>query len=107
MYPEQYNEYDEYAYGISGTAGSNIKNKGDKVNIINSLPTIEEAGIIAVSLSEHLTAQEQAFFVAGFQECIKYLLDQCGELKYKCENCGSVWLIWAIKKDDSLSSGGI
>ena len=26
MYPGQYNEYDEYEYGISGKAGSNIKN---------------------------------------------------------------------------------
>ena len=37
------------------------------------LPTIEEAGITAVSLSEHLDAKEQAFFIAGFQECVKYL----------------------------------
>ena len=35
--------------------------------------TVEEAGIIAVGISEHLEAQEQSFFIAGFQECIKYL----------------------------------
>lgn len=45
-----------------------------------SLPTVEEAGVIAVSTSENvnpkLTAQEQSFFIAGFQECIKYLEQQ-------------------------------
>jgi hypothetical protein len=39
-----------------------------------SLPTVEEAGAIAVKISEHLTAQEQGFFIAGFQECIKHLM---------------------------------
>lgn len=38
------------------------------------LPSVDDAGAIAVSLSEKLTEQEQAFFIAGFQECIKYLL---------------------------------
>lgn len=41
------------------------------------LPTIDEAGVIAVRVSENLTdkltSQEQSFFIAGFQECIKYL----------------------------------
>ncbi len=41
------------------------------------LPTIDEAGVIAVRMSEkltdELTSQEQSFFIAGFQECIKYL----------------------------------
>ncbi len=41
--------------------------------IIDSLPTVDEAGVIAVGLSEKLTAPEQAFFIAGFSECIKYL----------------------------------
>jgi hypothetical protein len=40
------------------------------------LPGVEEAGVIAVSLSKDLTPREQAFFVAGFQECIKYLQDK-------------------------------
>jgi len=39
------------------------------------LPSVEEAARIAVSLSGNLSAQEQAFFIAGFQECIKYLKD--------------------------------
>lgn len=41
------------------------------------LPTIDEAGVIAVKISknltEELTSQQQSFFIAGFQECIKYL----------------------------------
>lgn len=39
--------------------------------------SVEDAGIVAVKISEgmkpKLTAQERAFFIAGFQECIKYL----------------------------------
>jgi hypothetical protein len=34
--------------------------------------TLEEAGVIATGLCEHLEAREQAFFMAGFQECIKW-----------------------------------
>lgn len=34
--------------------------------------TIEDAGVIAASLCEHLGAHEQALFVAGFQECFKW-----------------------------------
>ena len=41
------------------------------------LPTVEQAGAIAVHLSESAkplwSAKEQAFFVAGFQECIKFI----------------------------------
>ena len=47
-----------------------------------SLPSVENAGIIAVEISEinnEMTAQEQAFFIAGFQECIKYLEMQSNE----------------------------
>ena len=40
---------------------------------MNCEMTIEEAGVIAVGMSEHLDAKEQAFFVSGFQEAIKYL----------------------------------
>lgn len=40
---------------------------------MKNIPTVDEAGGIAVKLSEHLTEREQAFFVAGFQEAIKYL----------------------------------
>lgn len=41
--------------------------------------TIEEAGVVAVGMLENLpdtlTAQEQSFFIAGFQEAVKYLED--------------------------------
>ena len=40
---------------------------------MEQLPTVEEAGAIAVALSEHLGAKEQALFIAGFQEAVKYL----------------------------------
>ena len=46
----------------------------DNVNI--SLPSVENAGIIALEISEmskELTDKERAFFIAGFQECIKHL----------------------------------
>ena len=53
----------------------------DKLNVIfkviigsyRPLPSVEKSGVIAVGLSGNLTAQEQSYFVAGFQECIKYL----------------------------------
>lgn len=41
-----------------------------------SLPSINDAGIIAVEISEiinDMSAPEQAYFIAGFQECVKYL----------------------------------
>jgi len=45
--------------------------------IIGSLPSVDEAGISAVEISEkvqpNLSAKEQAMFVAGFQECVKWL----------------------------------
>lgn len=47
-----------------------------------SLPSIDDAGIIAVEIAEinnEMTAQEQAFFIAGFSECIKYLEMQINE----------------------------
>ena len=50
------------------------------VNI--SLPSVDDAGIIAVEIADinnEMTAQEQAFFIAGFSECIKYLEMQSNE----------------------------
>lgn len=47
-----------------------------------SLPTVDDAGIIAVEISEinnEMTAQEQSLFIAGFSECIKYLEMQRNE----------------------------
>lgn len=46
----------------------------DGVSVL--LPSVNDSGIIAVEISEiniEMSAQEQAFFIAGFQECIKYL----------------------------------
>ena len=41
------------------------------------LPNDEESGVIAVNVASNvkpkLTENEEAFFIAGFQECIKYL----------------------------------
>jgi len=39
------------------------------------LPNIYEAGGIAVGISEvlNMSEKEQAYFVAGFQECVKYI----------------------------------
>lgn len=45
--------------------------------VSGSLPSIDEAWVMAVRISEtledKLTAQEQAFFIAGFCECVKWL----------------------------------
>jgi hypothetical protein len=45
--------------------------------VSGSLPSVDEAGIMAVKISEMveppLTAQEQSFFIAGFCECVKWL----------------------------------
>lgn len=47
------------------------------------LPTVDEAGAIAVEiadgLSDKLNAKEASFFVAGFQEAIKYLNSKKGQ----------------------------
>lgn len=48
-----------------------------------ALPSVDEAGVMAVKISEMveppLTEQEQAFFIAGFCECVKWLAsnDRC------------------------------
>ena len=60
-------------------AGTNLMHRNEFNNALNKIiPSIEDAGVIAVGISEcvtpQLTAQEQAFFIAGFQECIKWLL---------------------------------
>ena len=47
---------------------------------MRKLPTIEEANVIALTIIESVesksTVQEQAFFIAGFQEAIKYLQNE-------------------------------
>lgn len=48
-----------------------------QTDVSGSLPSVDEAGVMAVKISEtledKLTAQEQAFFIAGFCECVKWL----------------------------------
>jgi len=44
-----------------------------KGEIKKSIPTIDEAGSIAAGLCENLPEKEQAYFIAGFIECTKYL----------------------------------
>ena len=54
------------------------KGNGVLADVMAMLPSVDDAGVIAVKISEmvnpELTAQQQAFFIAGFQECIKWLL---------------------------------
>ncbi len=44
------------------------------------LPSDEEAGVIALKISETLkdkhTAQQEAFYLAGFQTCAKWMREQ-------------------------------
>lgn len=47
-------------------------------NVSGSLPSLNDATKVAVRISEEaikppLDAKEQAMFIAGFQECIKWL----------------------------------
>jgi hypothetical protein len=46
-------------------------------NLISMLPSVDDAGVIAINVAStiepKLSAREEAFFIAGFQECIKYL----------------------------------
>ena len=47
-------------------------------NVSDSLPSLDDATKVAVRISEEaikppLDAKEQAMFIAGFQECIKWL----------------------------------
>lgn len=46
-------------------------------NVSSKLPSIETAGIIALEIIENvnppLNDNDKTFFIAGFQECIKWL----------------------------------
>lgn len=59
----------------------NVSNE-EKCNIVLAdvmamLPSVDDAGVIAVNVASNvrpkLTVQEEAMFIAGFQECVKYL----------------------------------
>lgn len=66
----------------SETSGNNKRDKimelfAASKEEVSGLPSINNSGAIAVRILENvkpeLTAQEQSFFIAGFQECIKWL----------------------------------
>lgn len=46
-------------------------------DVMAMLPSVDDVGVIAVNVASNvkpkLTAQEEAMFIAGFQECVKYL----------------------------------
>ena len=78
--------WDKHSKFVSGEltdlqhcAGTNLMHRVEFNNALDAIiPSIDDAGVIAVKISEmvkpELTAHEQAFFIAGFQECIKWLL---------------------------------
>ena len=78
--------WDKHSKYVSGElndlqhcAGTNLMHRIEFNKALDEIiPSVEDAGVIAVKISEsikpELTAQEQAFFIAGFQECIKWLL---------------------------------
>lgn len=70
----------------SALDGFGIGQTEDTIDIIVSnltpieLPSDEEAGVIALKISETLkdkhTAEEEAFYLAGFQTCAKWMREQ-------------------------------
>jgi len=68
-------------FGILTINFKNMKQEisQQKIQEIKKLPinTVEEAGVIALKLfeitREKRTANEEAFFIAGFIECFKFL----------------------------------
>lgn len=43
---------------------------------MKDIKKIDEAGAIAAGLCQHLDASEQAMFIAGFQECVKWQVER-------------------------------
>jgi len=56
-----------------------IKALESYASLPTKLPTEEEITKTAVEQSEHLSAQEQSFYLAGFQEAFKWLLSRLRE----------------------------
>ena len=56
------------------------KGNGVLADVMAMLPSVDDAGAIAVNVASNvrpkLTVQEEAIFIAGFQECVKYLSTQ-------------------------------
>ena len=63
-----------------------------------NLPSMDEAGKIAVGISEQLNANEQAFFVAGFQECVKYLSNN------KIQSDAEPWPSATVDEDEKIAT---
>ena len=81
-----WNKYSKIVSGelsdLQHCAGTNLMHRVEFNHALDAIiPNIDDAGVIAVKISEMveppLTAQEQAFFIAGFQECIKWLRLAC------------------------------
>jgi hypothetical protein len=55
----------------------NVSNEEKGNGVMAMLPSVDDAGVIAVNVASNvrpkLTTQEEAMFIAGFQECVKYL----------------------------------
>jgi hypothetical protein len=78
--------WDKHSKFVSGElndlqhcAGTHLMHRVEFNNALDEIiPSVEDAGVIAVKISEmvkpELTAHDQAHFIAGFQECIKWLL---------------------------------
>jgi hypothetical protein len=75
-------DHDNFASMMQSYADYYHNQKNQLANVI--LPNDDDAGIIAVNIAStvnpKLTANESAFFIAGFQECIKYLHGQLKQL---------------------------
>jgi hypothetical protein len=66
-----------YIYPRSAKIALEMARKSEREKVIMEMPSVDDAGVIAVKILQKVkpeqTAQEQAIFIAGFQECIKYL----------------------------------
>ena len=53
------------------------KGNGVLADVMVMLPSVDDAGVIGLNVASNvrpkLTAKEEAMFIAGFQECVKYL----------------------------------
>jgi hypothetical protein len=68
-----------------------------QISILSNAP-IDEIGAIAAGLCEHLEAKEQSMFIAGFQECAKWMQQ---EQMYNEEDVKSAFLDgWQLRDGD-------
>ena len=68
-----------------------------QISILSNAP-IDEIGAIAAGLCEHLEAKEQSMFIAGFQECAKWMQQ---EQRYNEEDVKNAFLDgWQLRDGD-------